>query len=53
MYICKHCKKEIVLFDDISTHDCFLGKAVFIEENNNVVFYYEKDKREYSNKIIC
>lgn len=50
MYICKHCNKQIPFFDDISTHNCFLGKAVFMEENNNILFYCEEDKREYSNR---
>lgn len=57
MYTCKHCNKQIITFDDISIHNCFLGKAVFMEENNNVLFYCQEDetckedKREYNIKV--
>ncbi|XP_071579923.1 uncharacterized protein [Temnothorax nylanderi] len=45
MYICKHCNEQIALFDHISSHDCFLGKAVFMEEDNNVLFYCQEDEQ--------
>lgn len=50
MYICKHCNEEISSLDDVSVHNCFVGKAVFMEEN--VLFYSEKDERKYSNKLL-
>jgi len=53
MYICKHCNKQIVAFDDISVYDCFIGKTVFIEEDSNVLFYYTEDKHKYSKRIYC
>lgn len=53
MYICKHCNKEIAALDNVSIHDCFVGKAVFMEKNSNVLFYYTKDEREYSKRIYC
>lgn len=51
MYICKHCNKQVPSLDDVPIHDCFIGKTVFLEENNNVLFYAE-DKREYNKRIL-
>lgn len=53
MYFCKHCNKEIAEIDDASVHDCFIGKAVFIEENSNVLFYHSEDERKYNKKMDC
>lgn len=53
MFICKHCNKQIPSLDDVSVHDCFIEKAVFMEENNNVLFYYAEDEREYSKILYC
>lgn len=43
MFFCKHCGKEINSLDNAPKHLCFLGKSIYLE-NNNILYATEDDK---------
>lgn len=43
MFSCKHCGRVINSLDNAPKHLCFLGKCIYLEDNN-VLFATEGDK---------